>query len=342
MILGTIALSVFLFFRTVFALNVPASFENTAIVRTVELGGSAVHVTTSISTRSLANNNAKYFFVLPKEQDSLSKWIEVTIKGNPTSLVVEKHGIDAMLLKSQFVVLPPEVCLALTRENRPFVYYSISLPQVLAVNETVTLLINIIETHATSPLPATAKQADAQSLVYETGAYVLSPYATLSQKTRLRSPSPTIHSYSQPQSLSRYAANAPVTKSGAIVTYGPYHNIPPSSDRNFFNDVQETVKIHYDFNQPVLTVSSLRRAAEISHWGDNLNIQDDIKLVNDGVRFVPFRIQNGSRLNRLRQTGGPVLSPRISAAELPSAEGRRNTTGLRPPASRSSQGPILH
>ncbi len=105
MVLGTIVLSVLLSFLrvTVFALNVPPSFENTAIVRTIELGGSAVHVTTSISTRSLADNNAKYFFVLPKEQDGLSKWVEAKIKGKPTSLVVEKLGIDAMLHKSPFV-----------------------------------------------------------------------------------------------------------------------------------------------------------------------------------------------------------------------------------------------
>jgi len=76
-----------------------------------------------------------------------------------------------------------------------------------------------------------------------------------------------------------------VTKSGAVVTYGPYQDIPPSADKNFLDDVQETVKIHYGFDLPVLTVSRLRRAAEISHWGDNLNIQDDIKLINDGVRL---------------------------------------------------------
>ncbi len=169
-------------------------------------------------------------------------------------------------------------------------YYSTALPHVLAANETVTLLISTIETHATIPLPATVKQGDAQSLVYETGAYVLSPYTTLSQRTRLRSPSPTIHSYSEPQSLSRYASDAPVTKSGAIVTYGPYQNIPPSADRNFLNDIQETVKIHYGYDFPIFIISHLRRAAEISHWGDNLNIQDDIKLLNDGAKFVLYRV----------------------------------------------------
>jgi len=32
----------------------------------------------------------------------------------------------------------------------------------------------------------------------------------------------------------------------------------------------------------VLTVTSLKRAAEISHWGSNLNVQDEIKLHNHG------------------------------------------------------------
>ncbi|KAF8339080.1 oligosaccharyl transferase alpha subunit [Cantharellus anzutake] len=259
--LGTFMLSSLLpfFLHTVSALNVPPSFENVAVVRTIELGGSSVHVTTSISARSLANNNAKYFFVLSKEQDDLTKWIEA----------------------------------------RPFVYYSVNIPDTLGVNETITLLVNTIEAHATTPLPATAKQ---------TGAYVLSPYASLSQRTKLRSPSPTIHSYSEPSSLSSYASNVPVTKSGAVVTYGPFQNIPPSADKAFFNNVQEIVKIHYVYDQPILTVSSLRRTAEISHWGDNLNIQDDIKLLNDGARLEgQFSRIDYQRQNFFQKGGSSIL-----------------------------------
>jgi oligosaccharyltransferase complex subunit alpha (ribophorin I) len=162
------------------------------------------------------------------------------------------------------------------------IYYSVDLPKRLDVNQSVTLLINTVESHATTPLPATAKQTDPQSLLYETVAYVQSPYTTVNQRTKIRSPSPTIHSYSEPASLSRFAADAPVTKSGASVTYGPFKDIPPSDDGGFSDEVQETVSVHYLFEKPLITVARLRRAAEISHWGSNLNIQDEIHLRNDG------------------------------------------------------------
>lgn len=36
----------------------------------------------------------------------------------------------------------------------------------------------------------------------------------------------------------------------------------------------------------MLAVKSLRRVAEISHWGANLNINDDIHLYNAGPKWV--------------------------------------------------------
>lgn len=40
--------------------------------------------------------------------------------------------------------------------------------------------------------------------------------------------------------------------------------------------------VHYETVQPIVGIRSLKRAAEVSHWGGNLNIQDDISLFNDG------------------------------------------------------------
>jgi oligosaccharyltransferase complex subunit alpha (ribophorin I) len=45
------------------------------------------------------------------------------------------------------------------------------------------------------------------------------------------------------------------------------------------------IVIHYSHGQPVLEVTQLKRAAEISHWGANLNIQDEIHLHNAGPEY---------------------------------------------------------
>jgi oligosaccharyltransferase complex subunit alpha (ribophorin I) len=154
------------------------------------------------------------------------------------------------------------------------------------VNDTLSLVVSTIESHPSSPLPGVAKQTDKQSLLYETNAYVASPYKTVNQRTKIKSPTPDIHSYTNPPSLSRFAVDTPVTKSGASVTYGPFRDISSSDGKHFADSIQETVKIHFQYDSPVLTVAKLRRAVEISHWGANLNIQDGIHLRNDGPRYV--------------------------------------------------------
>lgn len=156
------------------------------------------------------------------------------------------------------------------------------LPKALDADGTITLLVNAVQIHSTTPLPATAAQAEVQSLTYGTSVYVTSPYGTVSQRTKLRSPNPTIHSYSDFEELKKFASDASVTKSGAAVTYGPFSDIPPSTDLDFATTTQQTVTIHYVFENPVLGVAHLTRLAEVSHWGANLNIQDSIQLRNNG------------------------------------------------------------
>ena len=96
-----------------------------------------------------------------------------------------------------------------------------------------------------------------------------------------RSPTPNIISYTTPEKLADFTLEDPVTKSGATLTYGPYKNVAPLS-KDFIQKHQKVVSIHYQFDHPVLEVTKLRRSAEISHWGANINIQDDIYLHNAG------------------------------------------------------------
>ena len=75
---------------------------------------------------------------------------------------------------------------------------------------------------------------------------------------------------------------SPVTKSGATVTYGPYNNIAPSTNADFVDKNQQRVAVHFNYDFPVLEVTKYRRSAEVSHWGANLNVQDEVNLRNAG------------------------------------------------------------
>lgn len=134
---------------------------------------------------------------------------------------------------------------------------------------------------------------------------MLSPYKTATQRIKVRyvltkrtcitwrnnkhglsAPSPRIISYTTPEGLDVFTTDNIATKSGATITYGPFNNIPPSASAAFIKERQKPILIHYFFAAPVLEITSLKRSAEISHWGANLNIQNDIALRNAGPEYA--------------------------------------------------------
>lgn len=71
------------------------SFENTAIVRTVELGGSVVHVTTTYAIKALEDGQKTYTIALGREEKSKTSFLEAKLKGQQKSLNVKEHPFDA-------------------------------------------------------------------------------------------------------------------------------------------------------------------------------------------------------------------------------------------------------
>lgn len=95
---------------------------------------------------------------------------------------------------------------------------------------------------------------------------------------------PDIISYTEPKGVDALAGEAVASKTGAIVVYGPYSDLPPSAAPDFVKQYQQPVTVHYKHSQPVLEVTTLKRAVEISHWGANLNTQDQLTLYNAGPK----------------------------------------------------------
>ena len=95
-----------------------------------------------------------------------------------------------------------------------------------------------------------------------------------------RSPSPKILSTgSVPKT---YTRDSDLTKASSTVTLGPFHSLPPTLGSNGI--AQSPFHIHYETTTPIMGYRSLKRSAEVSHWGNNLNIQDEIDLVNMGPK----------------------------------------------------------
>lgn len=69
--------------------GVPQSFTNTAIARTIELGGSTHAVTTQYNVKALVDNPETYVLALGRAGDAPPAWYEVLVAGQPVQNVVE-------------------------------------------------------------------------------------------------------------------------------------------------------------------------------------------------------------------------------------------------------------
>lgn len=78
------------------------SVENTAIVRTVELGGSVVHVTTTYAIRSLEDGLRSYTIALGRHDKTKTSWLEATVKGQKTPLPIEERHLHG----DKYVAIP--------------------------------------------------------------------------------------------------------------------------------------------------------------------------------------------------------------------------------------------
>ncbi|KAF8165352.1 oligosaccharyl transferase alpha subunit [Crassisporium funariophilum] len=294
-------LSFFLILSVTSAFASSQSFENTAIVRSVELGGSVVHVTTTYAIKALEDGVKSYTFALGRDEKTKTSWLEATVKGQREALPMTEHAFDS---------------------DKPYHLVEITLPKPMSVNKTLNIVLETVQTHATTPYPTSAGQNEDQALKYTTNLFVLSPYTTSVQRTKIKSLSPRMIAYTTPKNIEGFTDEAPVSKSGATVTYGPYKNVPRSATNAFVQKYQQPVTVHYHHDQPVLEVLKLKRAVEISHWGANLNIQDEISLHNAG----PALKGHFSRLDHQQQAFYKRPAPHVlPALTLHLPAGIRNT-----------------
>jgi oligosaccharyltransferase complex subunit alpha (ribophorin I) len=96
-----------------------------------------------------------------------------------------------------------------------------------------------------------------------------------------RSPTPFILSY--PEIPTTYTRDNTVTRAGATLTLGPFHNLPPTLG-SASSVEQAPFSVHYEHKEAVVALRSLKRAVEVSHWGANVNTQDELDLVNIGPK----------------------------------------------------------
>ena len=150
--------------------------------------------------------------------------------------------------------------------------YRIDLSNDLRAGQTMTIEIEVVYVRALRLYPSEITQGERQLVLFNSNAHYYSRYTTQKQKTVLTLPTNRAESYSQ--------TPKPVVKADQIITYGPYENSAPFTDQE--------ISVHYENNNPFLTVSNLNRWIEISHWG-NIAVEETVDMYHSGAELIgPF------------------------------------------------------
>uniref|UniRef100_A0A8B9N2V9 Dolichyl-diphosphooligosaccharide--protein glycosyltransferase subunit 1 n=1 Tax=Accipiter nisus TaxID=211598 RepID=A0A8B9N2V9_9AVES len=176
-------------------------------------------------------------------------------------------------------------------------FFSVKLPSPLAPGAKVRVSVEMVFTHVLQPYPTHITQSEKQFVVFEGNHYFYSPYFTKTQTTRVKLASRNVESYTKLGNPSR---------TEDMIEYGPFKDIPPYS--------QDTMKVHYENNSPFLTITSMTRVIEVSHWG-NIAVEETVDLKHTGaVLKGPF-----SRYDYQRQPDSGISSVKSFKTILPAA-----------------------
>ncbi|EXJ89336.1 oligosaccharyl transferase complex subunit OST4 [Capronia epimyces CBS 606.96] len=242
-------------------------FENTNLVRTINLEKGYVRETTNVLVTNIDKSPQSEYYI-PFDSDLVGK-----IGGFDAR---DKKQAARGQLEVSIAALA-DVLDAQTPSSKSIHYYIIHLTEPLQPKDAVTLSISYHIQGALKPLPVSIKQDEKQYLTYNFSAYVPTVYPTIKQKTKVKFPSADVPKYTTTTGLT--SASDP-EKQGSSLTYGPYDTpkIPPGT--------VYPVAVRYEFNKPLLTCSLLERDVEVSHWGGNLATEERYWLHHDGAKLA--------------------------------------------------------
>ncbi|KAL6111870.1 rpn1 [Pungitius sinensis] len=252
---------------------------NEEVKRTVDLGSHLAKITAEI-VLSNQGHSAVHSFLLAVEPDLAPHlaYIGASVKGDE-----EEDGT----LELQKTSTP----------GQSGIFYKVQLPSSLAAGAQVKAKVEMTLSHVLKPFPTHITQAERQLVVFQGNHYMYSPYPTRSQTTRVRLASKTVETYTKLGNPS---------KNDEIIEYGPFRDVAPFSE--------DTMKIHYENNSPFLTISSIVRTIEVSHWG-NIAVEETIDLRHTGaVLKGPF-----SRYDYQRQSDSGISSVKSFKTILPAS-----------------------
>ncbi|KAM4722555.1 dolichyl-diphosphooligosaccharide--protein glycosyltransferase subunit 1 [Rhinophrynus dorsalis] len=271
------AVRLFCFLAVLTVSSLAQDLVNEDVKRTVDLSSHLAKVTAEVTISNPGPSSARSFLVT-LEPELASQLAFIGVKGDEEEdgyLEIQESSIKGKSGK----------------------HFSVKFGSSLSPGSKTKVSIETTFTHVLQPYPTQITQAEKQFVIFEGNHYFYSPYVTKSQTTRVKLASRNVESYTKLGNPSR---------TEDIIEYGPFKDIPPWSE--------DPLKVHYENNSPFLTITSMTRVVEVSHWG-NIAVEETIDLKHTGAYLKgPF-----SRYDYQRQPDSGISSVKSFKTILPAA-----------------------
>jgi len=134
-------------------------------------------------------------------------------------------------------------------------------------NSNAKIELETVFSHVMVPLPKEIEQRETQTVVFKSTFYFFSPYKSSEQTIDVKLPSSVIKSKPEEQ---------PISLRGQEIVYGPFHDIPAYAEKE--------MKLHFENNRPFVTLKTVTREIEISHWRGQVSVEENVEAVHDGAK----------------------------------------------------------
>ncbi|GFO07410.1 dolichyl-diphosphooligosaccharide--protein glycosyltransferase subunit 1 [Plakobranchus ocellatus] len=255
--------------------TIDENIVNAKVERKIDISSHLVKTSTSITLENKGSSSVRSFLFSP--EPSMQKSISYI-------------GASSKDDKEKLDVSPTSVA-----GKSDQVFYRVTLRSPLAGGKSTVVEVEAVFSHVLRPYPSEIAQAEKQLVVLDSNLFFYSPYSTASQTTTVVTANSNVESYTKTK---------PVSQSDTSIIYGPFENKPPFSEA--------TLKVHEENNSPFLTVTSMERVVEVSHWG-NIAVEEHIDMSHTGAslkgsfsRFDYQRQQDGLASIRSFKTALPA------------------------------------
>lgn len=284
----------------------PPVFENTEVVRVVDITGSYIRETLSLTIKNIGSApESIYYFALDPENFAKVAVFEGREKGKRSGLLN---------------VNPSEK----SDDERNVNFYEIPLLTPLKPNEETVIQLGVAIVNKIYPSPLSAAQTDSQLLAVRDNRFTLSAYPSVSQTLKINTVGLKVNDVSaeglqeEENARAEDAGEPPYTLEpavdGKVLTYGPYESVSAYAS--------SMLTVQYEYPRAVVKTAKLERDIWVSHWGASVSFEETYQLHHFGTKLED---NSFSRLDFIRRSQGYNLNTAaLKGLEVTLPEGSRN------------------